>query len=81
MSILEVELRPQAHNVKLTDVSISVELLDGRTISAPLSWFPKLFAASSEQRENWELLGEGEGIHWPDIDEDLSVRGLLTGTH
>lgn len=81
MSTLEVELRPQANNVKFTDVSISVELLDGRTISAPLSWFPRLVDASGEQRENWELIGDGEGIHWPDIDEDLSVEGLLSGTH
>lgn len=81
MSTLEVELRPHANNVKFTDVSISVELLDGRTISAPLSWFPRLVDASGEQRENWELIGDGEGIHWPDIDEDLSVEGLLSGTH
>lgn len=81
MSILEVELHAQAHRVKFTDTLISVELLDGRTISAPLAWFPSLAKASRSQRENWELLGEGEGIHWPDIDEDLSVSGLLAGTH
>jgi hypothetical protein len=78
---LEVEQRPHANSVKFTDVSILVELEDGRTISAPLSWFPRLANASEEERENWELLGEGEGIHWPDIDEDLSVSGLLAGTH
>ena len=81
MSTLEVELHPQAHNVKCTDVAIVVELLDGRTISAPLVWFPKLAQAKKEKLENWELLGDGEGIHWPELDEDLSVAGLLTGKH
>ena len=59
----------------------SFELADGRTISAPLVWFPRLYQASKEQRENWELLGDGNGIHWPEIDEDLSVAGLLAVTH
>jgi len=81
MSTLAVELHPQAHSVKCTGETIFVELLDGRTISAPLVWFPRLSQASSEQLENWELLGGGEGIHWPDLDEDLSVAGLLAGTH
>ncbi len=81
MSTLAVELHPQAHNVMFTDAAIVVELIDGRTISAPLVWFPKLSQASIEQLENWEFLGDGEGIHWPDIDEDLSVAGLLAGTH
>lgn len=81
MSTLEVELRPHANGVEFTDVSILVELEDGRTISAPLSWFPRLANASEKERENWELLGDGEGVHWPDIDEDLSVAGLLAGTH
>ena len=81
MSTLAVELHAQARIVEFTDISISVELLDGRTISAPLVWFPKLSAASNSQRKNWELMGDGEGIHWPDIDEDLSVAGLLAGSH
>jgi hypothetical protein len=81
MSTLAVELHPQAHNVKCTDVAIFVELLDGRTISAPLVWFPRLSQAKKEQLDNWELLGDGEGIHWPELDEDLSVAGLLAGTH
>ena len=81
MSTLTVELHPQAHNIQCTDIAIIVELIDGRTISAPLVWFPKLSQASKDQLENWELLGDGEGIHWPDIDEDLSVSGLLMGTH
>lgn len=81
MGILAVELHPQAHNIKCTDAAIIVELVDGRTISAPLVWFPKLSLASKEQLNNWELLGDGEGVHWPDIDEDLSIAGLLAGTH
>ena len=81
MSTLAVELHPQAHNVKCTDIAIFVDLLDGRTISAPLVWFPRLLQANKEQLENWELLGDGEGIHWPELDEDLSVAGLRAGTH
>ncbi len=81
MSTLAVELHPQAQNITCTDAAIIVELLDGRTISAPLVWFPRLSQATKEQLDNWELLGDGEGIHWPDVDEDLSVAGLLTGTH
>ncbi len=81
MSTLAIELHPQAHNVICTDAAIVVELIDGRTISAPLVWFPRLSQATKEQLENWELLGDGDGIHWPEIDEDLSVSGLLAGTH
>ncbi|ODN65426.1 DUF2442 domain-containing protein [Methylophaga muralis] len=81
MSTLAVELHPQAIKVHFTDVAIVVDLADGRTVSAPLVWFPRLSSASSEKLANWELLGDGEGIHWPDIDEDLSVAGLLAGTH
>ena len=81
MSILAVDLHAQARDVRFTDDSISVELVDGRTISAPLAWFPKLSKANASQRQSWELMGDGEGIHWPDIDEDLSIAGLLAGTH
>jgi len=81
MSTLAVELHPQALNIKCTEASLIVELIDGRTISAPLIWFPRLAKAKKEQLDNWVLLGDGEGIHWPDIDEDLSINGLLVGTH
>ena len=81
MSTLAVELHPQAINIEYTNDLIIVELADGRTISAPLVWFPRLSKASKEELENWQLLGDGEGIHWPDIDEDLSVVGLLIGNH
>jgi len=56
-----------------------VLLADGRTISVPLEWYPRLHRASPKQRENWRLIGQGDGIHWPDIDEDISTIGLLEG--
>jgi hypothetical protein len=81
MNTLAIEMHPQAHNVVCTDVSLIVDLIDGRTISTPLIWFPLLAKASSSQLKSWELLGDVDGIHWPDLDEDLSVAGLLIGTH
>lgn len=60
--------------------SLHVELADGRRIVVPLAWFPRLLAAAPAQRSRWELLGGGLGIHWPDLDEDLSVEGLLRGS-
>jgi len=81
MSTLAVELHPQAQSIKCTEASLIVELVDGRTISAPLIWFLRLANAKKEQLDNWVLLGDGEGIHWPDVDEDLSINGLLIGTH
>jgi hypothetical protein len=69
-----------ARRVEVTDDELTVVLADGRRISAPLAWFPRLLRATPEQRANWELLGDGEGIHWPSADEDLSVSGLLRGT-
>jgi hypothetical protein len=81
MSTLAVELHPQAINIEYTDSLLIVELADGRSISAPLIWFPRLSKASKEQLKNWKILGDGEGIHWPDVDDDLSVAGLLIGNH
>jgi len=80
MSSLAVEPKPLARQVEVTDDELTVVLADGRRISAPLAWFPRLLRATPAQRANWELLGDGEGIHWPDADEDLSVSGLLRGT-
>ena len=80
MNTLTVELRPMARHIALNDQEIIVELADGRKITVPLAWFPRLLYASQEQRDNWELLGDGEGIHWPDLDEDLSVAGFLAGS-
>lgn len=74
-----VELRPLARAVRLSESELEVVLADGRRISVPISWFPRLAAASPEVRSHWELLGDGEGIHWPEADEDLSIAGLLAG--
>jgi hypothetical protein len=68
-----------ATHVELTDDELIVRLVDGRSVSAPLVWFPRLLNASAEQRKRWQLIGAGEGIRWPDIDEDLSIAGLLRG--
>ena len=74
-----VELRPLARSVRVSESELEVVLADGRRISAPISWFPRLAAAAPEVRSHWELLGDGEGIHWPEADEDLSIAGLLAG--
>ncbi|MEE9279426.1 MAG: DUF2442 domain-containing protein [Myxococcota bacterium] len=66
-------------DVVVDEDSLSVRLADGRVISVPLAWYPRLLHASPEQRERWELCGGGFGIHWPDLDEDLSSEGLLRG--
>jgi len=66
-------------DVRFDEASLIVDLMDGRTISAPLAWYPRLLKATPDQRRNWEKAGAGFGIHWPDIDEDLSTEGLLRG--
>jgi Protein of unknown function (DUF2442) len=68
-----------ATNVRVDDSSLSVQLSDGRVISAPLAWFPRLSHGTAAERNHWRLVGAGHGIHWPDLDEDLSVEGLLAG--
>ena len=65
--------------VHFTEDTLGVDLIDGRTIMVPLVWYPKLYHATAEQRRNWKISGAGYGIHWPDIDEDLSTAGLLRG--
>lgn len=80
MSSSVVEVRPLAREVEVTTDELRVLLADGRRLSVPLAWFPRLKAASPEARQQWEVLGDGEGIHWPEADEDLSVAGLLAGT-
>jgi len=80
MSILAVEIElPKAEDVRVTEDTLSVDLSDGRTISVPLVWFPRLLHAKPKERKNWRLIGRGHGVHWEDIDEDISVEGLLTG--
>ena len=66
-------------DVRCSEDTLSVDLMDGRTISVPVAWFPRLAEADPEQRANWQTCGGGYGIHWPDIDEDLSTEGLLRG--
>lgn len=65
--------------VEISDDALSVALMDGRTISVPLAWYPRLLHATAAQRSNWQIAGGGYGIHWPDVDEDLSTEGLLRG--
>jgi len=81
MSTLKIEMNPSAEKVSFTDSELTVFLVDGRTIIVPIAWFNSLSNASKEQLDEYELLGNGEGIHWPQIDEDLSVKGLLMGFH
>ena len=66
-------------DVYFTEDTLSVDMVDGRTITVPLAWYPRLLHATPEQRQNWQISGAGFGIHWPDIDEDLSTEGLLRG--
>jgi hypothetical protein len=70
---------PRVADVRVVDASLIVSLRDGREIKTPLSWFPRLASASAEQRATWEPAAAGHGIHWPLIDEDLSIEGLLQG--
>ena len=80
MTSLAVELEiPSAENVTITDDTLSVDLSDGRTISVPVAWYPRLSHAVEKERINWVLIGRGHGIHWKDIDEDISVEGLIAG--
>jgi|SRR5208282_446042 len=80
MSTSATEIRePRAQRVVVTEDSLVIDLLDGRTISAPLAWYPRLLHGAPEERNRWRLIGDGEGIHWPDLDEDLSVENLLLG--
>lgn len=69
----------RAEDVTITDDALAVELSDGRSISAPLAWYPRLVHGTLEERSHWRLIGGGVGIHWPDLDEDISVENLLAG--
>lgn len=73
-------MEPRALRVQITDEEITVYLVDGRTISVPLAWSWRLSEATLEQRQNFEIIGDGVGIHWPDLDEDISVEGMLCGS-
>lgn len=79
MGILAIGADERVKQVQVTEDTLAVDLMDGRSISVPLAWYPKLAQATPEQRANWKIAGGGYGIHWPDIDEDLSTEGLLRG--
>lgn len=79
MATSEPRVGERVKDVRITEDLLSVDLVDGRTISVPLAWYPRLLHASAEQRSNWRVAGGGFGIHWPDLDEDLSTQGLLRG--
>ena len=80
MSSSAIELNvPLATNVEVTEDTLTVDLSDGRTISVPLAWYPRLGHATVEERSTWSLIGRGEGIHWPQLDEDISVEALIAG--
>ena len=77
MSTSAIRIEPRAVDVRVTEDALVVRLADGRELSVPLAWFPRLQAAPAPARQEWRLLGGGVGIHWPQVDEDLSVAGLL----
>jgi len=74
-----LEIDPIAMEVTVTDDDLTVDLADGRRMQVPLSWYPRLFYASDVERQNWQLLGDGYAIEWPDLDEHVGVEGLLAG--
>ncbi len=80
MSILVSEMQTvNAQEISVSENTLSIDLDDGRTISVPVAWYPRLWHGRSEERQNWRLIGTGTGIHWPDLDEDISIEGLLLG--
>ena len=79
MSILVVEREVFAESVEFNEDSLVVYLDDGRSVSVPLAWYPRLNSSHQKERRNYELIGDGEGIHWPDLDEDISVEGIIAG--
>jgi hypothetical protein len=79
MGILAVRADERVKDVYFSEETISVDLMDGRTITVPLVWYPRLLTATPEQRSQWQICGGGYGIHWEEIDEDLSTEGMLRG--
>ena len=80
MIIPTIDVRvPDAESASVSDDTLTAELSDGRTISIPLGWYPRLLHGTAAERSNWRLIGGGQGIHWPDLDEDISVESLLVG--
>ncbi len=80
MNTFAIELESAAvEHVVVTEDTLVVDLMDGRTASVPLAWYPRLLHGKAEERSNWRLIGKGEGIHWPDLDEDISIESILLG--
>ena len=79
MTTLMLETEPLAAQVRVTEEKLIVELVDGRSLSVPLAWYPRLTHASQEERQNWQLLGDGYAIEWVDLDEHIGIEGLLAG--
>ena len=82
MNFLKTEINiSKIQHITITEDSLIVDLIDGRTISVPIAWYPRLLYGTLEERNNWRLIGNGEGIHWSELDEDISVENLLAGKH
>ena len=80
MSTLKIGPREaRAQRVSVSEDTLTVDLQDGRTVSVPIAWYPRLANGTPEERQNWRLIGSGHGIHWPDLDEDISIEGLFLG--
>jgi hypothetical protein len=80
MATLAVKMEiPHATNVNVDEDTLTVELDDGRTVSVPIAWYPRLLNASKKERDNWRLIGKGHGINWEAVDEDISIEGILAG--
>lgn len=80
MSVVTIDIQDIAiQDVETTDDTLFVDLSDGRSFSAPLAWYPRLWHGTESERANWRLIGRGEGIHWPELDEDISLEGLILG--
>lgn len=80
MNTVALVVEPRISDLRISEAEITAYLVDGRTVSVPLVWSWRLSEATSEQRNHWEIIGDGIGIHWPDIDEDISIEGMLYGT-
>jgi len=79
MNTVADNIEPRVKHIQVTEETITAHLVDGRIISVPLAWSWRLSDATPEQRNHWELIGDGQGVHWPDLDEDISARGMLHG--
>lgn len=79
MSTVLIDVQAKAQNVVVSEDSLTVDLDDGRTITVPLAWYPRLMYGTPSERNHWRLIGKGDGIHWPDLDEDISVENLIVG--